>query len=57
MEKHFESQSLGYASGQALLQEEAQILTSEVSELESEKRIILGNVSDYLEVYGNFDDN
>lgn len=57
MEKHFKSQNLGCASDQAMLQEEAVILTSEASELESEKRIILGNVTDYLEIYGNFDDN
>ncbi len=57
MEKHFESQSLGCASDQAMLQEEMVILSSEASELESEKRIILGNVTDYLEIYGNFDDN
>jgi hypothetical protein len=57
MEKHFESQNLGCASDQAMLQEEMELLTSEAIELESEKRIILGNVTDYLEIYGNFDDN
>jgi hypothetical protein len=57
MEKHFESPSSGCASDQAMLQEEMELLTSEAIELESEKRIILGNVTDYLEIYGNFDDN